>query len=113
MRKIVTHKASDLDAVTSTWLIKRFLPGWENAEIAFVPAGSKLAGSYTRKGEIIETVDGDEVIHVDTGMGPLDHHQTQDNNVCATSLAFGYVKDAGDNGLSEGKAKKGGRKAYG
>lgn len=104
-RIIVTHKASDLDAVTSTWLIKRFLPGWNEAEIKFVPAGSKLFGNYTKKGETIEIVDGAEVIHVDTGMGPLDHHQTESSDVCATSLAFDYVKNAGDNGLGVGKVK--------
>lgn len=104
-RIIVTHKASDLDAVTSAWLIKRFLPGWDTAEIQFVPAGSKLLGNYTKKGDAIEVVDGAEVIHVDTGMGPLDHHQTENSDVCATSLAFEYVKNAGENGLLEGKIK--------
>jgi hypothetical protein len=38
-------------------------------------------------------VDGkDEYIQVDTGMGPLDHHQTQSNKVCGTTLAFDFVK---------------------
>ena len=40
----------------------------------------------------IEKIGDDEVIHVDTGLGPLDHHQTPDNNVCAASLTFDYVK---------------------
>ncbi|HVZ66717.1 MAG TPA: hypothetical protein VG917_00475 [Patescibacteria group bacterium] len=96
MKIIVTHKACDLDAIASSWFIKRFLEGWENAEHRFVPAGSKLAGKYLREGEVIEKIelgDGEEadIIHVDTGLTPLDHHQTSDDNVCATSRAFDYV----------------------
>jgi len=91
MKLIVTHKACDLDAVASAWIIKRFLPGWENAEFRFVPAGEKLKGSYVRTGAVIEKIDDHDVIHVDTGLGPLDHHQTEDANACATSLAFDYV----------------------
>jgi hypothetical protein len=92
MKLIVTHRAPDLDAIASSWLIKRFLPGWENAEFRFVPAGEKLKGTYIRKGEIIEKVDNNDVIHVDTGLGALDHHQEgSDDNTCATSLAFDYV----------------------
>ncbi|KKQ96069.1 MAG: hypothetical protein A3C27_01455 [Candidatus Levybacteria bacterium RIFCSPHIGHO2_02_FULL_39_36] len=97
MKIIVTHKACDLDAVVSAWLIKRFLPGWENANLQFVPAGEKLEGKYAKTGEEIEEIilpNGDraEIIHVDTGLGKLDHHQTENTNVCATSLSFDYVK---------------------
>lgn len=91
MKKIVTHKSSDLDAISSVWLLKRFLPGWEDATVEFVNAGSKLEGKYENEGQAIEIVNGIEIIHVDTGMGPLDHHQTGDNNVCAASLTFEYV----------------------
>jgi hypothetical protein len=34
----------------------------------------------------------DEVIHVDTGLGPLDHHQIQDTTVSAASLTWDYVR---------------------
>lgn len=96
MKIVVTHKACDLDAIASSWIIKRFLPGWENAEVRFVPAGEKLAGKYVRSDEIIEKVafaDGEEaeVIHVDTGKCSLDHHQIESEDVCSTSLAFDYV----------------------
>ncbi len=102
MKIIVTHKASDLDAVTSSWIIKRFLQGWENAEVRFVPAGQKLAGKYLREGGIIERIvlpEGDEadVIHTDTGMCSLDHHQIDDDDVCATSLALDYVLGENEN----------------
>jgi len=37
-------------------------------------------------------VDDHDVIHVDTGLGTLDHHQEgSDDNTCATSLALDYV----------------------
>ena len=42
MKKIVTHFAPDLDAITSVWLVKRFMPGWKKAEVVFVPAGETL-----------------------------------------------------------------------
>ena len=91
MRRITTHKSSDLDAVTSVWLLKRFMPGWEDAEVAFVNAGERLPGTYENEGQAIETIDGIETIHVDTGMGALDHHQTGDNNICGASLTLEFV----------------------
>lgn len=106
-RIIVTHKAPDLDAIGSTWIIKKFLPGWEEAEIITVPAGTKLKGEYTKTGEAIEVVDGSEVIHVDTGMGKLDHHQDSDTSICAAKLAFDYVlPHEKENGLTPSKHKR-------
>lgn len=91
MRYIITHKSCDLDAIAGVWILKRFMPGWEDAEIKFVNAGEKLSGQYEKEGEEIEIIDGIEAIHVDTGMGALDHHQTPDNNICGTSRAFDFV----------------------
>ncbi len=87
---IVTHNSPDLDAVSSAWLIKRFLPGWEDAEVVTVPAGSRINTDRASE-DVIEHLDGKEVIHVDTGLGPLDHHQTEDENICAAKLTFDYV----------------------
>ncbi len=82
MKKIVTHFAPDVDACTSVWLIRRFLPGWEEAEIVFVAAGKTLDN---------EPVDSDpDVLHVDTGMGNLDHHQL-DEDTCAAKRTLKYV----------------------
>lgn len=102
MKLIVTHTASDLDAIASSWLIKRFLQGWENAEVRFVGAGTKLIGKYLKEGDVIEKVivsdasdsHGEreaDIIHVDTGLTLLDHHQIASDDICATSLAFDYV----------------------
>src|SRR3989344_1772453 len=119
MKIIVTHSSPDMDAITSVWLIRKFLQGWENATVKFVPAGERLArgpvapssripspsvaGSLraldgtpssraTPRSDAIEGIGEDEVIHVDTGLGPLDHHQTADDKVCGASLTFDYVK---------------------
>ncbi len=70
MNVIVTHQSVDLDAITACWLIKKFVPEWDEAELAFVPAGSTL--------ENIPPDSEPSIIHVDTGMGKFDHHQTSD-----------------------------------
>lgn len=100
MKIIVTHSSPDLDAVTSVWLIKRFLQGWKEAEVKFVPAGTKIANSKLQiansgTGDPIEKIGNDEVIHVDTGLGPLDHHQTFSDKVCGASLTWDYVREHG------------------
>lgn len=81
-KTIVTHFAPDVDAVTSVWLLKRFLPGWEQAEVEFVPAGKTL------NGEIVDSVA--DILHVDTGMGILDHHQTGEDT-CAARRTLEFV----------------------
>ena len=100
MKRIITHKSPDLDAITSVWLILRFLPAWEDAKIEFVSAGNKIEGDYENEGGVIEIVDGIETIHVDTGLGKLDHHQTQDGNVCGASLTLEYILTNQDSSLT-------------
>ena len=41
MKIVVTHTAPDWDAIGSVWLIKRYLPGWQDAKVEFVPAGTR------------------------------------------------------------------------
>lgn len=84
-KTIVTHFAPDVDAVVSIWLLKRFLSGWEEAEVCFVPAGKTLND---------EIVDSDpNVLHVDTGMGMLDHHQTGEDT-CAARRTLKFIVQA-------------------
>ncbi|MFC1727512.1 chromate resistance protein ChrB domain-containing protein [Patescibacteria group bacterium] len=84
MKKIITHTNPDLDAVTSVWLLKRFLPGWEEAEVEFVFASDSIKAQ--------KEIDLDpEVLWVDVGRGQLDHHQT-DAYLCATKLTFDFIK---------------------
>jgi len=92
MKIVVTHMSPDWDAITSVWLIKKYLSGWQEAEVKFVPAGQRLGNKDGLKIEDpVEKIGDDEVIQVDTGLGPLDHHQTQDTNVSGASRTWEYV----------------------
>lgn len=83
----------DWDAITSVWLLKKYLAGWQSADVRFVPAGQRLGGTpVTESTDPIEQMGKDEVIHVDTGLGPLDHHQMQDTSVCGASRTWDYVQ---------------------
>lgn len=85
MKTIVTHFAPDLDALTSVWLLRKFLPGWKEATVEFVPAGKTLND---------EIVDSDpDFLHVDTGLGVLDHHQT-DEDTCAAKRTLEYINES-------------------
>lgn len=111
MKIIVTHISPDWDAVGSVWLIKRYLAGWEDAEVRFVPAGQRAEGLQVFKSSSyqviklsshqvesqelknpIERTGEDEVIHVDTGLGPLDHHHTSDQSISAMSLTWDFIQ---------------------
>ncbi len=83
MKTIVTHISVDLDAVSSAWLVKRNMPGWENAELKFVNAGETLNGK--------KPDENPEIIHVDTGLGKFDHHQIRDFNLSAAKIVFNYL----------------------
>ncbi len=104
MKIIVTHASPDWDAIGSVWLVKKFLPNWQHADVEFVPAGQKSPKRAKIGPEIekaIEETDDLEIIHVDTGMGPLDHHQTSDRNVCGTSRTWEFVKKQRSKGKSQ------------
>ncbi len=92
MKIIVTHASSDLDAITSVWLIKKFLPGWQDAHLKFVSAGDRITPLDKNLNTPIEKIGKDEVIHVDTGLGPFDHHQVNNSEICASSLVWDYLK---------------------
>lgn len=107
MKIVVTHTAPDLDAVTSVWLIKRFLQDWRDAQVRFVPAGSRLGSSHADQiKNPVEKIGDDEVLHVDTGLGPLDHHQTSDDKVCGASLTWDYVRKNGQMFENEASSDK-------
>lgn len=82
MKTIVTHLSPDLDASTACWLVLRFLPGFQNAQVVFVPAGSTLHN--------LPPDSNPEIIHVDTGLGNFDHHQI-DTYTSATKLVYEYL----------------------
>lgn len=91
---IVAHISPDWDAISSVWLLKKYLAGWQDAQVAFVPAGQRFKATRQQGEDVIENINGDEVIHVDTGLAPLDHHQTQDTTVSAASLTWDYVRES-------------------
>lgn len=95
MKIIVTHASPDWDAIGSVWILKKYLPGWENAQVFFVPAGQRHPKSIGSDGENevgLEVVGEDEMLHVDTGLGKLDHHHTGDKNISAAGLCWTYIK---------------------
>jgi hypothetical protein len=82
MKTIVTHISPDLDACSSTWLIKRFLPNWHGAQVVFVDAGTTLHN--------MPPDEDPETIHVDTGLGKFDHHQCSEK-LSAARRVFDYL----------------------
>lgn len=79
---IVTHINPDLDAMAAVWMLKRFHPDFSEAQVEFIYAGSTYKD---------EPVDSDpEVVHVDTGWGRFDHHQTNERT-CAMRLVLDWV----------------------
>lgn len=83
MKIIVTHLHPDLDAVASAWLVKKYFPGWEHAEMRFVPAGKTLDDMVPDSNP--------DIIHVDTGKGPFDHHHLKER-LSATRVVLEYIK---------------------
>ncbi len=82
MKIVTTHISPDLDALTGCWLVKRFYPGWKNAVIKYVPAGKTLDDMPPDKSK--------EFIHIDTGLGKYDHHQTNDFT-CSAKLMLDFL----------------------
>lgn len=89
MKTLVAHISVDLDAVSSSWLVRRYMPGWRDAEMKFVSAGTTLNG--------MKPDEDSDIIHVDTGMGQFDHHQLNDpeKHFSATRRVFDYLKGCG------------------
>ncbi len=87
---IVTHVSPDFDGIPAIWLFRKFHPDFKNARVAFVPAGSTYNNA---------PVDSDpDIVHVDTGLGKFDHHQSNDftcgaQKVYEYLVAEGYIKD--------------------
>lgn len=89
-RLIVTHHAPDLDAIGSTWLLKRFASQeYADARVAFVNPGDTITLNEAEEyGAQLH-----EVTHVDTGFGEFDHHQADraKQHICASSLVYDYL----------------------
>lgn len=86
MKIIVTHKSPDLDAVCSVWLFRKHVPGWSNSKIEFATTGQTIDGNPP-------DIDPN-IVHVDTGLGKFDHHQT-DEFTSASRKVFEYIEENG------------------
>ena len=85
-KTIVTHSSPDFDGIPAIWLFKKFHPDFSDAKVEFVPAGTTLNG---------EPVDSNpDIVHVDTGLGMFDHHQTNDFT-CGVQLVYEYLVKGG------------------
>ncbi len=82
MKTIVTHIFPDLDAIASTWLLRRYLPEWEDADMAFTPQQEDWNS--------IKPDSDPDVLYTDTGRGKFDHHQLAEKT-CATKRVFEYL----------------------
>ncbi len=82
-KTIVAHVSVDLDAISSAWLLKKFRPGWREAQLKFVPAGGTLDDKPADSNP--------DIAHVDTGLGMFDHHQIEDRNLCAAKRVFDFL----------------------
>lgn len=82
MKTIVIHIFPDLDAITSAWLITRYLPEWEEAEIVFTPQQKNW-------NNVIPDSNPD-ILYCDTGYGKFDHHQIKER-ICASKRVFDYL----------------------
>lgn len=85
MKTIVTHQSPDLDSVASAWLIKRYIPEFQDAKLTLVAAGHTL--------EDMEVDADPDIIHCDTGGGRFDHHHIVDpeKKHSATERVYTYL----------------------
>lgn len=74
---IVGHLAPDLDCLAAIWIFVRFGLA-RRARLMFVPAGRTLNDCPPD--------DDPRIVHVDTGGGRFDHHQTPDPSLSAAEL---------------------------
>ncbi len=82
MKTIVTHHSPDLDGIPGIWLLKKFHPDYADAKVEFVPAGSTLNN--------MPPDENPDILHVDTGMGKFDHHQSNDYT-CGAQLVYEWL----------------------
>lgn len=67
-------------------MVKKFIPDFSNAEFRFVPAGKLYEPTE------IEEIKKLKTIHVDTGGGEFDHHETENKNVSASSRVLDFLR---------------------
>lgn len=82
MKTIVTHHSPDLDGIPAIWLLKKFHPDFADARVMFTPAGTNLHD--------MAPDEDPEIVHVDTGYGKFDHHQSN-AYTCGAQLVYEFL----------------------
>ena len=80
MSTLVTHFQPHLDDLCGMWLLDRYMPGFEGADIDFIASNTPHE----------EAVDTGERLHIGVGRGEFDEHKG-DIGDCATSLVYAYL----------------------
>jgi hypothetical protein len=80
MRTLVTHNQPHLDDLCAMWIMARYLPGWQDATFAFIPANTDPS----------TVQDTEDRVHVGVGRGRFDEHKG-DHGECATTLVAKHV----------------------
>jgi len=91
IKLVITHENPDPDAIGAIWLFLKFGgPDFDGAQFYFVAAGNTIGQDTLAAKELHP----EEVVHVDTGLGPFDHHQ-QGNTAydSATMRVYDYLKE--------------------
>ncbi|MCX6780549.1 MAG: hypothetical protein NT003_00290 [Candidatus Magasanikbacteria bacterium] len=82
-RRIITHRKPHLDEIACIWLVKRFLPGWEDCSVGYIPTNPK--------GGAVKNPDQDvDVMYIGVGRGKFDEHK---GNLAdsATTLIYKFI----------------------
>lgn len=82
MKTIIIHPSVDLDCITSSWLVKRFFPQWDEATIEFIP--------YSGLWNDIPVDSNPDVLYLDVGHGQFDHHHRSEYT-SATKLVYEHA----------------------
>jgi hypothetical protein len=82
-KTIVTHYSPDFDGIPAIWILKRFHSHFSDAKVVFIPAGETFQNKTPGENP--------DVLYVDTGGGPFDHHETTEYT-CSARLVWEWVK---------------------
>jgi hypothetical protein len=79
---LVTHVRPHLDDIAGIWLFQKYLPGWKDARVHFIPTTNKGGKPYGGK-----PVDTDpNIFHIGIGRGKFDEHKGNIGESAATLI---------------------------
>ncbi len=80
MKTLITHINPHLDDIAAIWLLKKFYPGFDSAQVEFISAGEGNKGLK----------ESEDTIYIGVGRGRFDEHKG-DLADCATSLVWKHL----------------------